>query len=43
MKEKHIVVNVDTHKRAKQQALSRDMTLKQYIEFLLNMDKKDNK
>jgi len=37
--EKHIVVYEDTHKKAKLQAAQRYMTLRQYIDFLIELDK----
>ena len=39
MKEKHIVVYENTHRKAKVQALARHMSLRQYIDFLLDQDK----
>ena len=32
-----------THKKVKSQALYRDMTIKEYVEFLVNRDIKTNK
>jgi len=39
MKEKHIIVNDNIHRKAKVQALMRDMTMKEYIEYLIDKDK----
>ncbi len=39
MSEKHLIVNANIHRKAKMQALMRDMTIKEYIEFLLDADK----
>ena len=40
MNEKHIIVDANIHKKAKTQALVRDMSMKEYIEYLLDQDKK---
>jgi len=40
MKMKHLEVCQETHKKVKVQALLRDMTIKEYVDFLADQDKK---
>ncbi len=41
MEEKHIIVDSNIHKKAKIQAAMRGMTIRDYIEKLLDADKAD--
>ena len=40
MKMKHLEVTPNTHKKIKSQALIRDMSIKEYVDFLADQDKK---
>ena len=38
-KEKVLLVDENTHKQVKQQALANDMTIKEYVQYLADKDK----
>ncbi len=40
MKVKHLEVCENTHRKIKTQALIRDMTIKEYVDYLADQDKK---